>query len=367
MHRRTGHRGFVTGSSGPVGYRGRVTATRLELTREQLLAYRRAATHLDVRLPAGAASLRKAAQGGLTDSMPRAAVLSVHARVEGTRPDVLDDPALDQVWGLRYSAYAVAADDRAPFTLGRLSDNPKKRAFSIEMADRLEAFLDGRRLDVREAGRGLGVHPNALRYGAPTGRVLIRWDGARQPTVWTAPAPPVTPEQARLELARRYLHVFGAGTAEGFGEWAGLRPPSALAGIAGLEATGELLAVSLPIGDAWSLAADEPALRAAATPGHPAPARLLPSGDTWYLLQGADRALLVPEADRRARLWTSRVWPGAVLVGGELVGTWRRANAKLSIEPWRTLTAREREAVEQEAVSLPLIGLEGRIAVSWDA
>jgi hypothetical protein len=338
---------------------------RLELTRDQVLAYRRAATHLDTRLPAGEASLRKAAWGGLTDSMPRAAVLSVHARVEGTRPDVLDDPALDQVWGLRYSTYAVASGDRAPFTLGRLSDNARKRAFAIEMADRLEAFLDGRRLDVREAGRGLGVHPNALRYAGPTGRVLILWDGARQPTVWTAPAPPVSPEDARLELARRYLHVYGAGTATGLGDWAGLVPASAATALADLEAAGELVPVATPVGDAWGLAADEPALRAAATPGSAAPARLLPSGDTYFLLQGADRALLVPEADRRARLWTSRVWPGAVMVDGELVGTWRRANAKLTIEPWRRVSAKEREVVEAEASSLPLAGLEGRIAVTW--
>ena len=40
-----------------------------------------------------------------------------------------------------------------------------------------------------EAGRGLGEHPNRLRYAAPTGTVLIRWDGARQPTVWTVPPP----------------------------------------------------------------------------------------------------------------------------------------------------------------------------------
>jgi hypothetical protein len=35
-----------------------------------------------------------------------------------------------------------------------------------------------------EAGRALGVHPNSLRYAAATGRVLIRWEGARWPTAW---------------------------------------------------------------------------------------------------------------------------------------------------------------------------------------
>ena len=76
-----------------------------------------------------------------------------------------------------------------------------------------------------EAGRGLGVHPNSLRYAAPTGTVLIRWEGARQPTVWTVPPPDVDPRDARLELARRYLHVFGPATPAAFAQWAGIRPP----------------------------------------------------------------------------------------------------------------------------------------------
>ena len=81
-----------------------------------------------------------------------------------------------------------------------------------------------------------------------------------------------------------------------------------------------------PIGDAWILTRDEPTFRAAR--GAAAPARLLPSGDAYFLLQGADRELLVPDADRRGALWTPRVWPGALLVDGELVGTWRRAQGR---------------------------------------
>ena len=77
-----------------------------------------------------------------------------------------------------------------------------------------------------------------------------------------------------------------------------------------------------------------------------ASARLLPSGDTYYLLQGAERKLLVPETHRRAALWTSRVWPGAVLVSGEIVGVWRRASAEVTIETWRRVSPAERKAVE---------------------
>ena len=70
--------------------------------------------------------------------------------------------------------------------------------------------------------------------------------------------------------------------------------------------------------------------------------RLLPSGDAYYLPWGADREILVPEAKRRAELWTTRVWPGALLLRGEIVGTWRRSAAELSIEGWRRLSSEER-------------------------
>ena len=123
-----------------------------------------------------------------------------------------------------------------------------------------------------------------------------------------------------------------------------------------------LTPVRTPIGDAWLLTRDEPALR---SPGPAAAARLLPSGDAYFLLQGADRELVVPQPERRAQLWTSRVWPGAVLVEGEIVGTWRRAGAALTVQPWQRLSRAARAAVEAEAEGLPLPGVEGPIVVRW--
>ena len=57
--------------------------------------------------------------------MPRAAVLSIHARVHGTGPDTWEDPSLVQLWGPRFSAYVVAARDLAVFSLGRLPTAPR--------------------------------------------------------------------------------------------------------------------------------------------------------------------------------------------------------------------------------------------------
>jgi Winged helix DNA-binding domain len=208
----------------------------------------------------------------------------------------------------------------------------------------------------------MGVHHNSLRYAAATGTVLIRWEGARQPTVWIVPRPDVEPAEARLELARRYLHIYGPATSGSFSRWSGIGPRSA-ADVFDL-LSGELTPVQTPIGEGWILASDEAAFRAAAGPA--APARLLPSGDAYFLLQGADRELLVPEADRRDLLWTPRVWPGAVLVGGEIAGTWRRADTVLTVQTWRQLPAAEREAVEAEAESLPLPGITRQVSVRWD-
>jgi hypothetical protein len=339
-----------------------VSGARLELTRPQILAFRRHVGALDERLPRGRRSLRRAAWAGLKDSMPRAALLSIHARVEGTEPSTWEDPSLVQLWGPGYHAYVVAARDLAVFSLGRLPDDAGARRIAEDLAARLHDLLGGARMTYGEAGSALGEHPNRLRYAAPTGTVVIRWDGARQPTVWTVPPPDVDPRAARLELARRHLHVFGPSTPEAFARWAGIAPRQSNAAFEALR--GWLTPVRTPVGDAWILTRDEPTFRAAAGPA--APARLLPSGDAYFLLQGSDRELLLPEVDRRRALWTPRVWPGGLLVDGELVGTWRRVQGTVTIQTWRHLSRAARDAVEAEAGSLPLPDLRGRIVVRWD-
>ena len=294
--------------------------------------------------------------------MPRAAVLSIHARVEGTEASTWEDPSLVQLWGPRFSAYVVPARDLGVFSLGRLPDDRTGLRVAEDLAARLGDFLGGRTMTYGEAGRGLGEQPNRLRYAAATGTVLIRWEGARQPTIWTVPRPDIAPPEARLELARRYLHIFGPATAGGFARWAGIGPRQGVAAFDALRRS--LTPVRTPIGEAWILTRDEPTLRTATT--SPASARLLPSGDAYFLLQGADRELLVPDARRRSALWTPRVWPGAVLVDGEIIGTWRRAGSLVTIEAWRRLSRATRDAVEEEAGSLPLPEIRGRILVRWD-
>ena len=51
-------------------------------------------------------------------------------------------------------------------------------------------------------------------------------------------------------------------------------------------------------------------------------------------------------------------------MAGEVAGTWRRADADVTIQPWRGLSRAEREAVEAEAESMPLPATRPRIVVA---
>jgi len=334
----------------------------LALTRQQILAFRRRVGGLDERAPKSEKSLRRAAWAGLQDSMPRAALLSLHARIEGVEPSTWEHPSLAQLWGPRYSTYVVPKRDFALFSLGRLPDNEKGRLRAERMAAQMHAHLDGERMLDRDVAGALGVG-NAIRYAATTGTIAIRWEGARAPVVWTVPAPTIEPADACRELARRYLHVFGPTTAASFARWAGISRRAGAGAFAALD--GSLLPVSSPLGDEWLLAEDEPEMRAPQAAA--APARLLPSGDTYFLLDGAERTLLLPAPDQRERLWTSRVWPGGLLVDGEIRGSWRRAQHTVRVEAWTKLSRAAREAVEAEAATLPLPALDRPIDVIWEA
>ena len=69
----------------------------------------------------------------------------------------------------------------------------------------------------------------------------------------------------------------------------------------------------------------------------PGSVRLLGAFDLF--LQARDRELIVPDAARRKQLWVILGRPGAVLVGGEVAGTWRpqarSGRLQITVDPWR--------------------------------
>ena len=73
-------------------------------------------------------------------------------------------------------------------------------------------------------------------------------------------------------------------------------------------------------------------------------------------LQGRDRDVMVPDRDRHQALWPVIGRPGAVLLGTEIVGTWRpRASGRrlgLAVDLWSTRPAAVRERVREQAERL---------------
>jgi hypothetical protein len=138
---------------------GDVTWTRLGLTRPQILAFRQRVGALNERLPPGQESLRRAAWAGLQDSMPRAALLSIHTRVERTGPSTWEDPSLVQLWGPPPCSPDPARLARRPPRRGR---DRRDLAARGRGADRTAlAAAVGRRA---RYGRGGGGVPAAPRH-----------------------------------------------------------------------------------------------------------------------------------------------------------------------------------------------------------
>jgi len=190
-----------------------------------------------------------------------------------------------------------------------------------------------------------------------TGALRIEWDGAS--TAWRLVEPPTeAAEPARLELARRFLRSVGPSTPREFtwwtGGWAGSFGSSTRGELSDAELTfrsleKELTEVEVAGRKQWALQTDRPRLEHAVSVET---VRLLPAGDPY--LASPDRPLIVPQPRFRSELWPKSVWPGALLVNGELVGTWRRQVGRVTVRAWRPLEPEVKESVEEEVSQMPI-------------
>jgi len=323
----------------------------LKVSRDQVVRYRQRVTHLDQKLPAG--SFAEAAWGGLQDTIPRGGVTALHARVEGTQPDSWEDPSVVQIWFRGGADYIVPRTDVGIFSLGSLPRDPERVAELEKLADDIHRVAQGDTLLVREVSARL-KHPTpiALRFSALTGRTRIRWDASN---IWLIPVerPDIDPEDARLELARRFMHWLGPATKAGLARWTGVRPGEATKTWRAIEA--ELTEVEVEGEARFMLAADIDALATAAPIRG---VRLLPMDDP---LTKTDKELLVPNPEWRAQVlpaWgqSPGYLPGAVLVDGEIVGVWQRQQRRVRVRLFKSLGVEAREAIEVEALSMPVAG-----------
>ena len=193
------------------------------------------------------------------------------------------------------------------------------------------ALADGAhrtRAELGAALRAAGVAPDGQRLAHLLGHAELQGlicsgaPRARQATwaLLARRAPPagatLTRDEALAELARRYFRSRGPATAADFAWWSGLAPAEARAGLAAV--TSELASESIAGVTSWR-ARRAPRLSPAAL----AEAYLLPAFDE-YLVAYRDRtAVLSPRDARRINAGGGLLAP-TVVVGGRVVGTWRR-------------------------------------------
>jgi Winged helix DNA-binding domain len=142
-------------------------------------------------------------------------------------------------------------------------------------------------------------------------------------------------------LVRRYLAGFGPAAVADIASFAGMNagPVKALVATLGLrrfrdEAGGMLLDVpDAPLPD----------------PATEVPVRFLPTWDA-ILLVHARRTGVLPEA-YRPLVFHTKMPPSypTFLVDGQVAGTWRHTDAGVELAPFRTITAAEQRAVDDEA------------------
>jgi len=245
------------------------------------------------------------------------------------------------------------------FTLGRFPRDPVFGAAVRAAAEKAKRAFRARQTQPEGvlSNRAVGVNFRELRIASMTGAVRIEWDGAT--TSWRLVEPPTEgPEPARLELARRFLRSVGPSTPKEFawwsGGWAGSFGASTRGELSDAQQTfrsleKELAEVEFEGKQGWTLRTDRSRLERAVPVET---VRLLPAGDPF--LASADRALLVPQPRFRSELWPKSVWPGALLVNGELVGTWRRQVGRVTVRAWRPLEPKVKEAVEEEVSRMPI-------------
>ena len=105
-----------------------------------------------------------------------------------------------------------------------------------------------------------------------------------------------------------------------------------------------------------------------ANPPEPAVVRLLPPWDPF--LQARDRATLVPDKARQKEVWKILGNPGALLVDGEVAGTWRsrgsgRHRLDFTVPQFAPLPPAIHKAAEEEAERVAGTRGFGDLRVAW--
>jgi hypothetical protein len=327
-------------------------------TRTNALAYRLRVNHLAAdRLPRR--DLTVAAHSGLQDGSPRSGLLSLAARVEGVQAEDWRAAGLAQVFGPRGAIYVVPEGDVAVFTCGLLPRDPARVGRLEETAALVHELLAGSPMSqslVVQALPDIGG-TRALRWAAAVGTLIPTWDTV-DTVVHPVSPPHLDPEEARLELARRFFRYLGPATVSDLQWWLDGQRRDAAATVAALG--DELVAVNVEGRESLASATTHPHFDGEPDPNQ---VHLLPPDDVY--ISRVHRRLLVPKPTMQKRLWPQAPPPGALIIGGEVAGTWRRRSGHVEIDPWHDIAERHRDRAIEIAENWPIHTDGGGVVMRW--
>jgi hypothetical protein len=353
-----------------------------ELTWPQVHAFRLQRHHLATR--ASTKDLGKVARdmGGAQAQLMSAAELQLGVRsrasVEDVRKALWQDKALVKTWLMRGTLHLVPSTDLPLYTAAMRSrwvwpnntwlkwvrlTEPELIALIAAIGDALDEPMTREEL-IASVGRHSSDHirtvlksgwSTLLKPVARAGRLCFGPSRGQsvtfvRPDVWLKSWRDIDPDEAIVEVARRYLRVYGPATRDDFGRWFGAWPGVGKAAWAGL--AGDLAPVSIEGRRADVLAADLKQLSRAA---HDSTVRLLPAFDPYLMGHNSRDHLFEPKY--RPRVSRTAGWISAVVLFAErVIGTWTHTVAKqtlrIAVEPFTKLAPKVRPEIRARADEL---------------
>ncbi|MEX0790523.1 MAG: winged helix DNA-binding domain-containing protein [Actinomycetota bacterium] len=356
------------------------------LTWENVRAWRLEQQGLAARAPAAGMLEVTRRICGLHAQVMSSAELTLWARVDGISTGAAsqalwEDRSLVKLWAMRGTLHLLPADEYWTWQAGLSTFDhylkPSWFKYFGMTRDQLERVieamgeaLEGRVLTREELAREVAARTGSaeleeqlggswgallkpasfhgkLCFGPSTGQKV----GFTSPQWWLGGRTDVDPEQALVEITRRFLDSNGPATREEYGRWWNVSPAKALARIKRL---GEDAAEVQVEGErCWMLSASvEDA--AAAGPGRRV--NLVPAFDQYVIAATRQAAHLTP-GDNKARIYRPQGWISPVLlVNGRMDGIWshevKGKRLRVTVDPFVALPKWARKGIDVEADSL---------------
>ena len=246
----------------------------------------------------------------------------------------------------RIGASATHVDTMIATVMDALAEGPKTQQELLARAKKTAS--KGMRVWLQYAWSAMrpAIVEGLIVYGPSRGAAatFVRVDQ------WLPSQKKIDADEARVELATRFLRAFGPATHRDFTKWSGL-PTSVTKRVFDTLAE-SLVAVTVDDERSFVLKDDLAELSAATLERTP---KLLPSFDTFLLAHQTKHHLVEPRFYKRVyrnQGWLSPV----VIIGGRIVAVWfleeRAKSFAVDVQPFATLDAKARRGIAAEAVAL---------------